>query len=109
MRYTLFNFLFILITAHVSAQNFSGQVVDAKTNQPLEGVSINISPNNTTTITDARGNFIFKTQQLAGETVTINNIGYASQNISMATLQKLTTIALTQQQIQLHATSVALH
>ena len=78
-----------------------GKVVDSKTNQPLEGVSINLSPNNTATITDARGNFTFKAQQIAGESVTINNIGYASQNISVAALQKVTTIALTQQQIQL--------
>ena len=43
-----------------------GKVVDAKTNQPLEGVSINLSSNNTATITDARGNFTFKVQQIAG-------------------------------------------
>ncbi len=78
-----------------------GKVVDSKTNQPLEGVSINLSPNNTSTITDARGNFMFKVQQIAGENVAINNIGYAPQNISVAVLQKISTIALTQQQIQL--------
>lgn len=56
--------------------NLTGTVTDAKTNEPLSGVSISISPSGTTRSTGADGKFEFRDLETKEYTVTASKNGY---------------------------------
>jgi len=60
-------------------QTIKGIVIDASTNQPIEGASVTLSPTNKLVITDATGKFTFKGHYPQDASITVTYIGYASQ------------------------------
>lgn len=83
-----------------------GNVVDSKTNMPVEGALVTLLPSNIFTITNANGNFIFKNNYENNKAVAINTIGYTADTFPVAVLAKNSTIAITQKQIQLQDVTV---
>lgn len=95
--------LFLLLTVDLLAQKtISGSVLDAKTNLPVEGVSVRVWPASLTTVTDERGHYVFTAvkQQTVREVV-FSCIGYASQRISLADQPLPETVLLVPEKIQL--------
>jgi hypothetical protein len=85
----------------------SCKVLDSKTNQPIEGAIVTLLPQTITTLTDARGIFVFKGRFEASNSVTIDNIGYTKATFTIQQLQNSRTVALTQKQILLQDVLVA--
>jgi hypothetical protein len=85
----------------------SCKVLDSKTNQPIEGAIVTLLPQTITTLTDARGIFVFKGRFEASNSVTIDNIGYTKATFTIQQLQNSKTVALTQKQILLQDVLVA--
>jgi len=81
MKKTLLNLLFLTFSFGLSAQltDVKGVVKDAKTDEPLIGVNIIVSGNQTGTITDIDGNFTLKVP-LNG-VIKVSYIGYSTQEI----------------------------
>ena len=76
--------LLVLSFAAIAQQNISGNVIDASTNQPVEGASVLLMPSNKLVVTDARGRFGFKGNIDANATVTFNSIGYSQAVYTVA-------------------------
>ena len=80
MKKLLLLFVFLFAGAVLTAQTtISGKVTDAKTNEPLPGVSITIQGKSLGTTTDFDGNYTLKVKQNAPFTVEISSIGYKTE------------------------------
>lgn len=68
---------------------YSGIVVDANTQQPLEAISLMIQNTNIGTITNTEGEFLLKVPEVdINSMVTISSMGYATKNRKLATLKE---------------------
>jgi hypothetical protein len=87
MKYFLLSILILLSHIEFYGQVIKGQIVDSKTNEPLEYVSIGIINTQFGTISDDKGNFEFefKKQELSS-IVRISMIGYEQQTFSISNL-----------------------
>jgi TonB dependent receptor/CarboxypepD_reg-like domain/TonB-dependent Receptor Plug Domain len=87
--------------------SFKGNVTDIGTNQPIEGVTVYLLPNNQASSTDAAGNFSFKSpKNITG--LLISAIGYQSKTISLNEFhQKKNTILLDPVAIELSSVTVS--
>ncbi|MFB9076516.1 SusC/RagA family TonB-linked outer membrane protein [Flavobacterium procerum] len=86
----IYTLLFLLLlTAGIQAQNttpliqskLDGTVVDAITNQPIIGASVNIKGTTHGVVTDAEGKFYFQTGQKFPYTLIVSYIGYKKAEI----------------------------
>jgi hypothetical protein len=90
----------------ISQVTIHGNVVDSKSNLPVEGATVTLQPSNICAITDANGNFIFKGKYQSSNAVMINTIGYAAQTFAIADLKKNIAVSITPIQIQLQDVTV---
>ena len=84
LKHVCITFLILfLLPAVASAQNvLTGHVTDARTNEPLIGVSVVLKENTTVgTITDLDGNF--KLEAPASSTLVFSYIGYTTQEVAV--------------------------
>ena len=90
------------------SQPVTGVVVNAATNQPLEGITVYLLPVRISAITDAHGRFLFKQAPGITTSVRIAAIGYEASTVPVKqlTLQN-NTISLRAQPIELSAVTVA--
>src|ERR1700686_5287285 len=93
--------IFLLLIGVLSARlSFSqaipvfGTIVDAGTNQPLEGVTIYLLPQKIAGITDGQGNFFFRQPVNKTIGITISSVGYESKTISLQDLKTQKNIIL---------------
>jgi hypothetical protein len=85
-----------------------GTIVDASTNQPLEGVTIFLLPQKIAGVTDAQGRFIFKQAGSDPSGITISSVGYQNKTISLQDLGKQKNIIpITAQNIGLSSVTVS--
>ncbi|WP_240163763.1 carboxypeptidase-like regulatory domain-containing protein [Spirosoma taeanense] len=81
-NFTLTLFLTLTSLAVWAQTNIAGRVTDEK-DQPLAGVTILIQGTNTGTTTQADGRFILATNMPLPLTLSISNIGYGRQEITV--------------------------
>ncbi len=106
--------IFLLLVGVLSARlSFSqaipvfGTIVDAGTNQPLEGVTIYLLPQKIAGITDGQGNFFFRQPRNKAIGITISSVGYECKTISLQDLKtQKNIIPLTPQNIELSSVTV---
>ena len=99
--------LLLLSFACIAQQNINGNVIDASTNQPVEGASVLLMPSNKLFITDARGRFGFKGNIDANATVTFNSIGYSQAVYTVAELNKNNLVSIKPKSINLQDVVIA--
>jgi len=93
------------VTAQIALK---GNIADATTRQPLEGINVTLLPGHITTTTDQTGNFNFRHIQSTPEHIVISSIGYEPRILSFTDLKKLNFhIALTAQSIALSTVTVS--
>ena len=88
-------------------QTIKGIVIDASTNQPIEGASVTLSPTNKLVITDATGKFTFKGHYTQDASITVTYIGYASQKITTIMAGKPIYIQLSKGAINLQDVTIS--
>lgn len=79
----MYIFVIVLLLPIITHAQVKGSVVDSKTNQPVEGAVVTLTNNSIPVITDALGRFMFKLKVNTNTTVTVDNIGYASQTFTL--------------------------
>ena len=79
--------LILMIQAKVSGQIIEGRIIDSKTSEPLEYVSIGIINTNFGTITDTNGYFKFEAKVDELSIVRISMIGYEPQKFTVKDLR----------------------
>jgi len=95
----------------------NGNVTDAVSRQPLEGVTVRLMPREMTGTTDASGNFNFRLlaalpgkPQEPVDFLVFTSIGYSEKTISLPDLKNLNYhIALSAQDIELNTVTVSSH
>ncbi len=73
-------FLFIILTHSFAQTPVKGKVLDASTNQPVQGVTVSVKGNQINTVTDKYGSFSLNTHSI-GDSVHFTSIGYEPKNI----------------------------
>ncbi len=73
-------FLFIILTHSFAQTPVKGKVLDASTNQPVQGVTVSARGNQINTVTDKNGSFTLSTHSI-GDSVHFTSIGYEPKNI----------------------------
>ena len=93
----------------VAAQTtLKGNIIDATSKQPLEGVSVMLMPGRITAMTDQAGNFNFRHIQSTLDNIVISSIGYETKTLSLADLKSQDFhIAITSQSIALSTVTVS--
>jgi TonB-linked SusC/RagA family outer membrane protein len=87
----LFAFLFASVCAFAQAREVTGKVVDAKTNGPLAGASVEVKNAKTGTRTDNSGNFTLGVP--SGATLlTVSSVGYIAQDVAIPAAGPLTVL-----------------
>ena len=77
------------LTAQENYSEFSGKVVDGKTNKTLEAVSLNVNETNVSTITNSEGEFVLKvSNEYLDSKVVISFLGYNTRVIPLSELSK---------------------
>ena len=99
-------YLFLIIIALNVFPTFSqiivkGNVVDSKSNLPVEGATVTLLPSHISMASNANGSFIFKIKNAGNTSIVVNNIGYASQTFLMDDLKQNYVLSITPTQIQL--------
>ena len=85
-----------------------GNITDAVSRQPLEGVSVILLPGRITGMTDQAGDFNFRHIQSIPEKIVISSIGYETRILSLADLKRLDFhITLAAQSIALNTVTVS--
>jgi len=84
--------LLSLSTAIHAQDNIKGKLVDSASRQPLEGVTVQLLPENVSVVTDELGNFIFKKIRTTTGSLKISSIGYESKTISEDDLKGMNNI-----------------
>ena len=89
MKLFWLNIIILFCYNEICGQVIKGQIINSKTNEPLEYVSIGIINTSFGTITDDKGNFAFefRNQDLSSN-VRITMIGYEPQIFTILELQK---------------------
>lgn len=92
-----FSILFMLLYTAVVAQNNTGKIVDAETEDPLIGAIVQNETTGTTSVTDVNG--LFQLETNTGDVITISYLGYTNQtllvgedDLSIISLQKNTSV-----------------
>jgi len=98
--------LFLIHLCHAQSGLLSGRVVDARTNQPLEGVSVLLLPMKLPAITNAQGKFLFRRPSGEATGVSISAIGYETRFVP---LKDIDNISLSAQAVELNSVMVASH
>lgn len=83
-----------------------GNVIDKKTNLPVEGSTVTLLPNNISSISDERGRFSFKGKYDSSKTIMINTIGYATQIFSGSDLITTSIFYISPKQILLEDVTI---
>ncbi|WP_422105700.1 carboxypeptidase-like regulatory domain-containing protein [Winogradskyella sp.] len=83
----------LLVTFTLSAQGnfteFSGKVVDGKTNKALDAASLNVNETNISTITNSEGEFLLKVpNDYLDSKVIVNLLGYNTRVVPLSELSK---------------------
>lgn len=91
--------IFLVFSSSLCAQTefteYSGKVVDSKSNEGIEAASLSISETNISTITNSDGEFVLKVpSSYLNSQVFISLLGYKSKTIAIAQLSKDSRIAL---------------
>lgn len=103
-------FYLLAITVSVKAQTFvQGTVVDGKTNQPVDGATVILYPENLISITDTRGHFLFKNQIGNNSKIQIIAIGYESHEFTSEDIKNSKALVITPKQILLADVLVTHH
>jgi hypothetical protein len=84
----------------------TGRIADARTDQPLEGVSVLLLPMKMAALTNSQGRFTFKKPAAEVSGVTVSAIGYETRYIQA---DQLSNISLKPQVIELNSVTVASH
>ncbi len=85
-----------------------GNVTDAVSRQPMEGVSVTLMPGRITGMTDQAGNFNFRRLQSTPEKIVISSIGFETRTLSFLDLKSLDFhIALAAESISLSTVMVS--
>ena len=64
----------------------TGKVVDAQTNQPIEGVNVYLTPTSNNCMTGADGSFTFTELEERQYTITAQKNGYSTNRVSVTTI-----------------------
>ncbi|MEO5944130.1 MAG: TonB-dependent receptor [Ferruginibacter sp.] len=106
-----FSITLSLLVSTVNAQVYiKGKVIDAVTQQGLEGVSIVLLPAKTSGVTDQLGNFNIKQIKKGTENISVSSIGYGSLNIPLSTLSDSgDVVKLYSQAVEINAVVVSSH
>lgn len=83
--------IFLLVTLTLTAQQnfseFSGKVVDGKTNRALDAVSLNVNETNVSTITNSEGEFVLKvSNEYLDSKVIVSLLGYNTRVVPLSEL-----------------------
>jgi hypothetical protein len=91
----------------IHAQVIHGNITDIRSNQPIEGVTVYLSPDNKFAATDLAGNFSFSSVQLVNG-LRFTAIGYQSRTVSLKEFQDhRNSISLSPVSIELSAVTVS--
>ena len=90
-----------------SQQILSGTVLDNTTKLPIEGVKITLSPSNINTLTNEKGQFVFKQSAITDTAIFITAIGFENRVIKMFSITKNIVILLASKPIQLKDITVS--
>lgn len=102
-----FLLLMLLLSAGlVEAQQLTGVIRDAVTNEPLIGASVVIKGTTQGTTTDINGKFSLKTDRKPPFTVVVSYIGYKSIDQQVTSLDKAVTYKLAQDNVLLQSVEV---
>ncbi len=105
--YKLFLIIFILSSLNAISQiAIQGNVIDKKTNLPVEGSRVTLFPNNISSISDESGRFSFKGKYDSSKTIMVNTIGYAPQIFRMSDLKTTSIFYISPKQILLEDVTV---
>ncbi|WP_426429556.1 carboxypeptidase-like regulatory domain-containing protein [Winogradskyella sp. HB-48] len=75
------------LTAQEDFSEYSGKVVDGKTNKALEAVSLNVNETNVSTITNSEGEFVLKvSKEYLDSKVIISFLGYNTKVVTLSEL-----------------------
>ncbi|MFP4844355.1 carboxypeptidase-like regulatory domain-containing protein [Winogradskyella sp. PE311] len=103
MRTTIL--LFLLVSQFVISQSISGKVIDSKTKEPIENVSVFFEKNKSGTASDSNGKFKFTPRIKVGknEIIQFSRIGYHTKKMTIAKFRrKKNTIKLSKKLEQLN-------
>jgi hypothetical protein len=102
----LISYVFGLISI-VHAQGIRGNITDGSSNQPIEGVTVYLFPNNLFAATDAAGNFIFPSSENV-ISLMFSAIGYQPKTIPIKEFKSVQNrISLNPASIELSAVTVS--
>src|SRR5882672_1239874 len=87
LLYLLLLPLFVLATTQAQTV-IKGNITDAATQQPVEGVTIRLLPSKATGISDQLGNFIFRGVKEAPSGISFSSIGFETRTVVVDTLKK---------------------
>ncbi|SHG72213.1 carboxypeptidase-like regulatory domain-containing protein [Flagellimonas flava] len=93
---SIFLFFFLLIVK-MTAQEITGHVFDAKTKEPIAGVTLYYDGSTIGAITDLEGNFTIKSQYQNNAVLVVRHLGYETRKIQDAGNQGILKIALKEQ------------
>ncbi|MFY0255516.1 TonB-dependent receptor [Chitinophaga sp. 30R24] len=102
----------LLFTQFVYSQTnpITGTVVNDKTGQPLEGITVRLLPAGSVAVTNAQGKFIFKSTTETGNNLQCSGMGYQNSTLTLEALrQQHGVFSLTPEAITLNAITVAGH
>lgn len=107
LRPFLYFFLLLsTLTLAANAQNFTGQVRDAVTNDALIGASVVIKGTTIGTTTDINGRFSIDPNRKPPFTIVVSYIGYQTLEQAITSLDKAVTIKLQQDKVLLQSVEV---
>lgn len=90
----------------MSQKTLQGTVIDARTNLPLEAVTVTLIPSNQSVVTDERGKFIFTKNFSTATAIRIFAIGFENKLIPVDYFAKHESISLQQEKAQLENVTV---
>ena len=91
----------------IQAQGIRGNITDIRSNQPIEGVTVHLLPNNLFAATDLAGNFSFHSAK-RGSSLRFTAIGYQSKTVPIKDFQNhQNSISLSPVSIELSAVTVS--
>jgi outer membrane receptor protein involved in Fe transport len=99
-------FVFIIAFCPAGAQNISGTVKDASTNESLIGATVSIKGSSSGTVTDEDGKFQLQVEQSFPITLIISYIGYLNKEVEVKEVSSSLTIKLQPDKITLQAVQV---
>ncbi len=100
-KFSFIIILFLLSLNAVSQVVIQGYIIDGKTQLPVEGATITLSPSKASSVSDESGRFSFKGKYDSGTTIRVNTIGYATQIFTVSDVKANNALFITQKQILL--------